>query len=114
METGLVLVLCALGLGSVWYAVRSEAIEKFRMEIAEMVLLRITGYIREWGEDEMYREYDEVMESFIYKHSHAEMLFSFKPLSVEYWFDDAELALLGGCASKRDIARLLQAVRSGE
>lgn len=44
--------------------------------------------------DDHYEENMAFAESIIYKHSYNEMLFSFKPLKLEYWFDENEIFFL--------------------
>ena len=77
------IIVCSIGIIiSMYVLIRNEKVYKFRHHLINLI-------------------YEDVSSSFwekrklLSKHTYNNMLYSLKPLKMEYWFTDDELKLLG-------------------
>ena len=68
---------------SLYFAIRNERVYLFREILSDMAY--------EYQVRHTYESRKDVFQWFCNKHSYNEMLFSFKPLKLKYWFSDEEI-----------------------
>lgn len=78
-----VLIVCSIGvIFSMYVLIRNNKVHKFRTHLINLIYK--DGANNFWEKIELLDKY-----------TYENMLYSFKPLKMEYWFTDDELKLLG-------------------
>lgn len=75
----------------VYSLIRNDKVYKFRGYIIDLIYSRASDMINEGASYQDISYLWNMLEDI----SYDEMLYSFKPLKMEYWFTDDELKLLG-------------------
>lgn len=78
-------------LGLIYFLIRNYKVFKFRWYIADLIYFRACDMINDGAS---YRDIFGLWDM-LDDISYDKMLYSFKPLKMEYWFTEEELKLLG-------------------
>ena len=79
-----VLIICTIGIIiSMYVIIRNAKVHKFRLYLINLIYDKVDA-VNFWDARRLFD-----------KHTYRKMLYSFKPLKMEYWFTDDELKLLG-------------------
>lgn len=85
-------ILIALLLLNIYIIIRNSRVYPFRISILENIDSEVTKRIKQ---DAITSKEISIMFGILNTVSYAKMLFSFKPLKVEYWFTEEELKIMG-------------------
>ena len=102
METVAIIILCficALLVASFYVMIRNHRVYKFQVIVGEMAFLVMDDFLSSVKADEFVKrraEYEETdrMIKRITSKSYERMVFSFKPLKLEYWYSEEEIAFI--------------------
>ena len=86
------IILIALLLLNIYIMIRNSRVYPFRMSVLENIDSEVTKRIKQ---DAITIKEISQMFGILNTVSYAKMLFSFKPLKVEYWFTKEELKIMG-------------------
>lgn len=89
------LIMCTIGIigfiTSIYFFIRNNKVHKFRIYIVDLIHSRACVMIDDGASHRDIFNLWDMLDGISYE----EMLFSFKPLKMEYWFTEEELKLLG-------------------
>lgn len=101
MNVANIFLFTALGIAIYFFLVRNTQVFHFQTKISDGAYDNIIHWLdgikddnelkRRWGE---YREKKKMVNKICDKYSYERMLFSFKPLKLEYWYDEEEIAFI--------------------
>lgn len=91
MENVILIMLIIAFWGWVYILIRNHKVYKFRIYITDLIYSKACDMINDGAS---YKD-TSCLWNMIKDISYDEMLYSFKPLKMEYWFTDDELKLLG-------------------
>ena len=91
METVILIMLTILIWVCVYVLIRNNKVCKFRIYIADLIYSKGCDMINNGASHSDIVELWDMLNDI----SYDEMLYSFKPLKIEYWFTEEELKLLG-------------------
>ncbi len=92
IRTIVLTILIALLLFNIYIMIRNSRVYTFRMFVADNIALEVNKRIKQ---DAITTKEISIMFGILNTVSYAKMLFSFKPLRVEYWFTKEELKIMG-------------------
>ena len=91
--------ICALLVVSTYIMIRNYRVYKFQTVVAELAFLVMDDFLSSVKADELVKRYAEYTETDrmikrITSRSYDRMLYSFKPLKLEYWYSEEEIAFI--------------------
>ena len=99
MNIILVLLLILIGF-CLYFLYRNNEVYKFMTSLNYLLHNGIFAYLEKLEDEQFFKEIDKLLEKralILYKHSYEKILYSFKKLKLENWFNSEEIAFLKQC-----------------